>query len=70
MNNIEIYTQAVLSAPMPTDAQIQAQHTIDIQQNPHNDSYKPAIRSTDEIIIDLKIKYAKLLCKRAFSIIL
>ena len=45
-------------APEPSLEDIGAQMQRDKNINPHNDSYKPALRSRLEIIADLKFAYA------------
>lgn len=45
-------------APEPTPDAIATQQGIDRGRNPHNDSYKPALRSRDQIIAALRYAYA------------
>lgn len=52
-------------APQPTEADIQMQSDFDRTRNPHNDHYKPPLRSRLEIIADLRYAYADVMTKRA-----
>jgi hypothetical protein len=45
-------------APEPSKDWIDLHHSIDRSRNPHNDSYKPRIRETIEIIASYKYAYA------------
>lgn len=45
-------------APEPTPDAIATQQGIDRGRNPYNDSYKPALRSRDQIIAALRYAYA------------
>jgi hypothetical protein len=44
--------------PTPTRSQIEMQMTRDRNRNPHNDDYKPPLRSREEIIADLRYEFA------------
>lgn len=48
----------------PSESDIDIQIKTDRAKNPHNDSYKPKLRSRTEIILDLKIEYHKLLLSK------
>ena len=45
-------------APPPDGEVIMSQRTIDHRRNPHNDAYKPHLRSDDEIKAYLAYRYA------------
>lgn len=47
-----------LKAPMPSEETIMVYIKNDRALNPHNDSYKPPLRSKDEIISDLSFIFA------------
>jgi hypothetical protein len=50
-------------APQPTEGDIDVQRKYDRNRNPHNDSYKPPLRSRIEIIADLAFEYADAMIK-------
>ena len=52
-----------MAAPEPTEKQIEWESQKDRNANPHNDSHKPRLRDTLEIIADLKYKYADAMLK-------
>lgn len=52
-----------IRAPAPTDDYIKMQLQKDKNKNPHNDSYKPKIRSRVEIICDWNFEYADAMLK-------
>lgn len=45
-------------APEPTETQMQNQRSYDRGRNPHNDSYKPPLRSDNQIRAQLAYQYA------------
>ncbi len=45
-------------APEPDADTVNNERSYDRARNPHNDSYKPALRSTEEIKASLRFKYA------------
>lgn len=47
------------SAPPMSESYIQLQQNSDRNRNPHNDSYKPKLRSRDEIIADYRVEFAE-----------
>lgn len=53
-----------IDTPNPPEDHIKYEMQYDRSQNPHNDSYKPPLRSRNEIIADFKIKYANDMIKR------
>ena len=55
----DIFTLAVIHAPMPLEQYITMEQQIDNTKNPYNDSHKPKLRDRNQIIADLKVKYAK-----------
>ncbi len=46
-------------APEPTAFSIKSELMKDHNRNPHNDSYKPKLRSEEEIICDLRYQRAQ-----------
>lgn len=45
-------------APTPSPEEIERNRRRDTNKNPHNEPHKPKLRSTAEIIADLKFQYA------------
>lgn len=60
----ELLMMAAISTKQPSEGYIKLQRNLDRGRNPHNDSYKPAIREDLEIIADYKIEAAKTLRDR------
>ncbi len=55
----EILALMVANAPLPSEDHVKMEQRCDMNRNPHNDSYKPPIRSKEEIIADYKINFAR-----------
>lgn len=51
--------------PNPSDETITSEMRYDKMRNPHNDHFKPELRSSDQIIADYKLKMARTLISRA-----
>ncbi len=60
---------AIHFAPKPTKEQVDAEYQKDMRANPHNDSYKPARRTVEEIYADLVYRYAAAILKRRKQIL-
>ena len=52
-----------IHAPEPSTERVTAQQTLDRGRNPHNDSYKPRLRTELEIKSDLRYSYADAMLK-------
>lgn len=42
----------------PSEEAVQTQQSLDRGRNPHNDSYKPALRTRDQIVAELRYQQA------------
>ena len=51
-------------APQPSADAILAEQQMDKARNPYNDSYKPPLRSRDQIVADLRWAYADTMLSR------
>lgn len=51
-------------APAPTDEEIKWEMQKDRNLNPHNDFHKPKLRERNEVIADLRFKFADTMLKR------
>lgn len=47
-----------IHAPQPDISQVELHEKLDRSRNPHNDSYKPKIRSRAEIVSALRYEFA------------
>ena len=53
-------------APAPSESWLSLQHSIDRQRNPHNDDYKPPLRSDLELDAEWRYRWADaMLARRA-----
>ena len=63
---VDLRDYFAIHAPEPIDEDIATQQRYDRGRNPHNDSYKPPLRSREQIIAYLRYCYADaLLAERA-----
>lgn len=51
----------------PSKEEVDMHRQMDRQRNPHNDSYKPPIRSEKELISDLKFRFADAVLVQQFG---
>ena len=58
LNDITPRDVFAMMAPEPTKEAVDMEKDRDRMRNPHNDSYKPRIRSRSEIVAELKYRYA------------
>lgn len=64
MKEASIFEILFVNAPEPSKEAIRLSMQMDQQKNPHNDSYKPALRSEQQIIADYKFDYAQAMVRR------
>ena len=63
---VDLRDYFAIHAPEPIDEDIAVQQRYDRGRNPHNDSYKPPLRSREQIIAYLRYCYADaMLAERA-----
>lgn len=56
-----------LKMPMPSKEQMDTEAMLDRQKNPHNDNYKPELRSPTQIVSDLSYKFADAVLLRQYG---
>jgi len=67
MEKITAFELFAAMAPNPSDAHIELQYKLDKMKNPHNESHKPKLRDSIEIIADYKIEFAKLMINKSYG---
>lgn len=64
MDKFDALVYLVQSAPEPTQEQVGQQMHRDKQRNPHNDSHKPKLRDSLEIVVDYKLEFANMMLNK------